>query len=123
MKGGKAPTAHQKHWWDWLVEQGCSCCGAPAEIHHCIGSTARHNKIHIGNDFVIPLCPRHHRHEAAIDNNTAQFILDYYGEARDVTRKELEKAIFAGHVAHYRRQFDWLPVPADALMEIENYHR
>lgn len=123
MQGGKAPTAAQRRWHDWLREQGCACCGAPAEIHHCVGSTAKHNKIWIGQDFCIPLCPRHHRHEASIDKNTALFVAEYYGEPRDIGRRGMEKRIFAGLVAHYRRAKGELPCSADVLAAIEDWRR
>lgn len=123
MQGGKAPTARQKRWQDWLRDQGCACCGMPAEIHHCVGSTGKHNKVWIGQDFCLPLCPRHHRHEASIDKNTAQFVLEYFGEPRDIGRRLMEKQIFAGLVAHYRRSRGELPCSAEVLAAIEDWRR
>ncbi len=115
MKGGKAPTVHQKHWWDWLVQQGCYLGLGEACIHHCVGSTARHNKVEIGNWWVIPLSYEAHQGPGGIHGDLSLFEGD--------RRKDIEKEIFAFYVERYRRQFEWLPVPADVLMAIEGYRR
>ncbi len=119
MKGGKAPTAEQKRWHQWLAETGCYIGLGPACIHHCVGSTGRHNKVHIGQWFVIPLSYEAHQGPGGIHGDLSLF----KGQGLGETRKEIEKAIFGRLVAHYRRQHGWLPVPADALAAIENYHR
>lgn len=41
----------------WVVEQGCTVCGAPAEFHHVrTGQRGR------DDSWGVALCPRHHRH-------------------------------------------------------------
>lgn len=121
MKGGKGPTAGQKRWHTWLAEQGCACCGAAANIHHCVGSTGKHNKVHIGQDFVIPLCYDHHQGPGGIHSDARQLALDWgYGS---MSRKQLEKTIFNRLVAVYRRQRGEYPCPPDVLAAIEGWHR
>jgi len=62
MKRGKSPTKEQKDWHGWLAEKGCCITGKPGQIHHPLGSTAKHNKIHIGQWFVICLAPEFHQY-------------------------------------------------------------
>lgn len=40
---------------------GCLITGGPAEIHHCAGRTASHNKVHIGHWWILPLTTEQHR--------------------------------------------------------------
>lgn len=61
MQGGKRPNKDQQDFQNWMRSLGCRVCGDPPEIHHCAGSTARHNKIEIGQWWAIPLCSYHHR--------------------------------------------------------------
>ncbi len=115
--GGKAPTAEEKRWHDWVASQGCACCFGPAQIHHCVGSTARQSKVHIGQWFVIPLCDLHHKVPHGIHGDPRGLAADWgYGS---MGRKELEKVIFFRLVAKYRRERDDYPLPADALRAIE----
>lgn len=118
MKGGKAPTAKQSRWHDWLAEQGCACCGAPANIHHCVGSTAKQNKVWIGQWFTIPLCDTHHKVPIGIHGDARSLALDWgFG---DMGRKELEKVIFFRHVAHYRRVKGEYPMDPDVIAAVES---
>lgn len=119
MKGGKAPTAEQKRWHQWLAETGCYIGLGPACIHHCVGSTGRHNKVHIGQWFVIPLSYEAHQGAGGIHGDLSAFDGHGLGE----TRKEIEKAIFARLVAHYHRMKGELPCPPDVLAAIEEYRR
>jgi len=51
------PTKAQRERWGRIAALGCIICERPAEIHHCL-ITAGCRKHH---DFVINLCPEHHR--------------------------------------------------------------
>lgn len=117
MKRAKAPTAKQKRWHEWLAQQGCYLGIGIANLHHCVGSTAVHNKVWIGQDFVIPLSYEAHQGPHGIHGDLSLFV--GLGE----TRKEIEKSIFARLVAHYRRQHNELPCPADVLAAIQDYRR
>ena len=119
MKRAIAPSRQQRIWHDWLASQGCYICGSSAEVHHCVGSSGRHQKIHIGQDFCAPLCPGHHRGPSGIHGDRSAF----KGQGLGETRKEIEKAIFRRLVAHYRRQKGELPCSAEVLAAIEGWHR
>lgn len=101
MIGGKRPTKAQQDWQDWLRSQGCVNCGAsnPA-IHHCAGSTAKHNKVHIGQWWVIPLCEdRCHQGPGGIHKDLSEFRHAWPNE----TRKEIEKGLFLLSVEDCKR--------------------
>lgn len=120
MQGGKQPNARQKRWHDWLRQQGCYLGMGEPSIHHCVGSTAKHNKIHIGQDFVIPLSYLAHQGPHGIHGDRALFAGHGLGESR----KEIEKSIFSRLVAHYRHQHQGeLPMPADVYDAIMRYSR
>lgn len=61
MRGGSAPTAKQKRWMGEVARLGSIISGRPAIVHHCVGTTGKHNKIEIGHWWVIPLTPEEHR--------------------------------------------------------------
>ena len=63
MQGGKRPSKKQQDFQNWMRSLGCIAkgCNGQAEIHHCAGSTAKHNKVDIGQWWTIPLCSYHHR--------------------------------------------------------------
>ena len=58
---GNAPTAAQKRWHDAVASLGSIISGGPAVLHHAVGATAKHNKIHIGEWWVIPLTDEEHK--------------------------------------------------------------
>ena len=57
-KNTRGPNADEKRFIKWTKEQDCICCAAPGPsiVHHCEGSTFKHNKVLVGHWFVIPLC-------------------------------------------------------------------
>ena len=120
MKRAKAPTAEQKRWHDWLARQGCYLGIGQANLHHCVGSTAKHRKIDIGQWWVIPLSWEAHQGPHGIHTDCKIFSGHGLGE----TRKEIEKTIFSRLVAHYRHQHQGeLPMPADVYAAIMDYHK
>lgn len=50
------PSKEEQAWMDWIVQQGCSICRSPAEVHHLVSGGRR-----LGHLFTIGLCPVHHR--------------------------------------------------------------
>jgi len=88
MRGGKAPTAEQKRFHDQVAELDCWVTKGPANIHHCVGSTAKYDKIHIGQWWVIPLCYEAHQGPHGIHGDLIIFNQPFY------SRKEIEKDIF-----------------------------
>jgi len=116
MQGGKAPTAQQKRFHKWLAEQGCYLGLGPASIHHCMGSTAKQNKVWIGQWFAIPLSYEAHQGNGGIHGDLSAFAGHGLGE----TRKEIEKTIWFRLVAHYRRQHGEYPCGPEVVSAIES---
>ena len=108
MQGGKRPNKAQQHWQDWQRDQGCYLCGMSAEIHHCVGSTAKHNKVEIGQWFTNQLCNDHHTGDLGIHKLGGW-------------RKLLEKEIFIQMADGYVEQ--GFSLPDDAYRAIVGYHR
>lgn len=104
MKRGKAPTAVQKRFHSWLALQGCMECGKPPELHHAVGSTGSHNKVKIGQWWVIPLCAEHHRGITGIHSSK--------------NRKSKEKQFFRELSDRYEGE-----IPENVILSIESYHR
>jgi len=123
MQGGKKPTKEQQNWQDWQRDQGCCNCGAsnPA-IHHCAGSTAKHNKIHIGQWWTIPLCYECHQGDEGIHGNLKR--LYDFDMPREFNRKDAEKRKFKDCVFDYFH-FDYgeLPMPLEVIEAIRDYHK
>lgn len=61
-KQSRGPNQEEKDFQGWLKDQPC-CVGGMrfTEVHHCKGSTYRHNKVLIGHWFCIPLAEEKHR--------------------------------------------------------------
>lgn len=51
-------TAAQKRFHAALADMGCANCGQGHDtcLHHAVGAAGRHNKLWIGQWWVIPLC-------------------------------------------------------------------
>lgn len=116
MQGGRAPNAKQKRWHEWLRERGCCNCGQPAAIHHAVGSTAKHNKVHIGQDWVLNLCYDCHQGLAGIHNSMEAF-------RTNESRKEIEKRLFIKMVAVYEAEFIEPPCGDDVIQAIKSYRK
>ena len=58
---GNVLTAAQKEWREAVRELGSVISGDPAVIHHPVGATGKHNKVHIGHWWVIPLTDDEHK--------------------------------------------------------------
>ena len=55
-KNTRGPTPLEREFQGWLKLRPCVVTGrGPVEVHHCKGSTFRHNKTLIGHAFCIPL--------------------------------------------------------------------
>lgn len=121
MRRGKQPTAAEKRYHDWLREKGCAICGRPTAIHHAVGSTGKHNKVHIGQWFVVNFCYDHHQGQGGIHGDLSAF--DYYDRfALGKTRKEIEKSLFARFAVIYEQQTGE-SIPADVREAISDYRR
>lgn len=121
MIGGKQPNAAERHWHNWLREQSCAICGQPTAIHHAIGSTGRHNKIHIGQWWVVPLCYDYHQGQGGIHNDLSAF--GAHDKLRlGSTRKEIEKSLFSIYASKYEA-ITGRKIPAKVKEAIRDYRR
>lgn len=64
-RGGRvmfgAPNKVQRDWREDVRALGSAISGmTPCEIHHCAGRTAKHNKIHVGHWWILPLTKSEH---------------------------------------------------------------
>ena len=61
-KQSRGINADEKRFLAWLKERRCCLTGEwGVEVHHCVGSSVKHNKVHIGHAFCIPLSVDKHR--------------------------------------------------------------
>lgn len=108
MQGGKQPTAAQKRWQEWQREQGCHYCKQHTSIHHCVGSTAKHNKVWIGQWWTLPLCYDHHQDPVT-------------GIHAHPNRKVIEKQLFMYYWNEWMNQGN--DFPQEVYEAIMDYHR
>lgn len=107
MKRGKPPNAQEKKWLKLVAEAHPGCV-----IHHPVGSTKKHNKVHIGNWWIIPMRPWDHN---SLHNDGKTFGFD--------SRKDFEKARFKELFEH--PEIIANPKshpPAREVMAIMDYH-
>lgn len=108
MKRGKPPNAVEKKWLELVAGTHPG-----SVVHHPVGSTAKHNKIEIGNWWIIPMRDWDHR---ALHNQAATFGYE--------SRKAFEKARFSDlfdHPAIQAREDLW--PPEEAIKAIREYHK
>ncbi|MEE8289589.1 MAG: hypothetical protein V3R25_09270 [Nitrosomonadaceae bacterium] len=61
-KNNPGPTKAERDFQGWVKQQNCCVTGAwGVHVHHCKGSTFKHNKVLIGHWFCLPLCPEAHQ--------------------------------------------------------------
>ena len=121
MISSRPPRAAEKRWHDWLRDRGCAICSMPASIHHAVGSTGKHNKVHIGQWWVLNLCHTHHQGPGGIHGDMSAFeFFDraYLGD----TRKEIERSVFEMNVGDYER-LKGETIPEDVKNAIKSYRR
>lgn len=122
---GHTPTAKAKRWMAWVGEQPCINCRAPACVHHCAGATARHNKVAIGDWWLLPLCHACHQGQNGIHQDRTRFMWMNSGPGvAPHPRKELEKALFHLLLVKAFVFADTDIMPSQEITNaIEDYHR
>ncbi len=75
-------------------------------IHHCVGTTGKHNKIHIGHWWILAVPD--HEHKTV--------------HASGKARKPYEKELFQSQMRMYFSRYSRMPVPDEVLEAIEDYH-
>lgn len=111
-----APTARQKDFHNQLARLGCMICRGPARLHHCVGASARHNKIAIGQWWLIPLCDEHHQHGPEAVHVSPEAFAKTVGVE---TRKQAEKVLFSEALSMLEKN----PVPLEVVQAIDSYRR
>ena len=91
---------------------GSIISGEPAVVHHCVGASARHKKISIGHEFIIPLTDIEHK-----DLHSGK----WFGFS---SRKEFEKASFARvlDLLHLQGAHEALLINSEIEDAIMGYH-
>ena len=117
MRGGKTPNAAQRRFHNWIKEQLCPITGQSASLHHCAGSTARHNKIHIGQWWCIPLSYEAHQGVRGIHGDCSIF-----PAVLGSSRKEIEKSLFEKIAINYVAA-GGEALPQEIISSIMGYHR
>jgi hypothetical protein len=85
---------------------GSIISGGPAVIHHCVGVTGRHNKVHVGNWFILPLTDAEHAEIHAAPD-----------------RKIREKQLFNLVCWHYQLDgLQPLPFGDEVTLAIQDWH-
>jgi len=104
-----APTAAQRQWREAVRELGSVISLGPAVIHHPVGRTGMHNKVHIGHWWLIPLTDEEHK---ALHNG------ETFGYE---SRKEFEKRQF--EMVYFPLMATGIYVPGMDIVElIQDYH-
>ena len=118
MRSAKhTPSAAAKRWMAWVASRGCLNCRAPANVHHCVGATARHNRVAIGDWWLLPLCRECHQGDDGIHHSRRRF----FGE--HVRRKTTEKIMFRQLLRWSRADDACLDMPSQRVIDaIEDYH-
>lgn len=105
---GNAPSAKQKQWRERVRALGSILSGDDAVIHHAVGVTARHRKVHIGHWWIIPLTN---------DEHLALHAGECYGFG---SRKEFEKDAFTQVC---QRLYPDRYITDEIYNAIQDYHR
>ncbi len=114
---GNAPTTAQKEWREEVRELGCIISGEKGgiEIHHVLGATAKHNKVPIGHEFILPLTPWYHRLNPVLNvtDNKHLFELNFD------TQVGLFDKLMELYVFHYEKPVPLAPEVIDAIRDLE----
>jgi hypothetical protein len=104
-----APNKVQRDWREDVRKLGSAISGQmPCEIHHAAGRTAKHNKVHVGHWWIIPLTKAEHD------------LVPTWVKGR----KEREKFLFEQICNKYGRRYGrTLPFGDDVINAIKDWHR
>lgn len=118
----KAPTASQGRFHSAACAGGCIVpgCEAPPALHHCAGASARHNKIAIGQWWVLPLCDGHHQYGPVALHPSP---LAFAALVKAHSRKQAEKLLFSALLERLSSEGRDGLVPVPVILAIEGYTR
>lgn len=106
------PNAVQRRWREMVRSLGSIVSGLPAEIHHPVGRTGKHNGVDIAHWWILPLTNEEHRGDEGIHSHPR--------------RRQREKALYRlvlGRIVllHSGDRPKCYP-PAHVIEAIEDYH-
>jgi hypothetical protein len=108
-KQSRGANKAEKAFLSWLKEQPCCITGEyGVHVHHCVGSSVKKDKVHIGHYFCIPLTPDKHlelhaRKKAFREEYGSQGLCwvmlcsQYYDDTGVLIPSEVEIAILSTH--------------------------
>lgn len=121
MKPNKTPNARQVKFLDLVTEwakdniqdlYGDEFCGHRIQRHHCVGRSYVQNKVHIGQDFVIPVPFELHdvssNHPLSVTDHRLAFV-NHFGPERDLFATMIESMIDQG--------YERLSLPSDEVLK------
>jgi len=73
----KQPVFRSRAYLMHVASIGCLICRAPAQAHHLLRAPGKGMGMKAGDNWCIPLCPKHHRELHASGDETGW--LDVYG--------------------------------------------
>ncbi len=114
---GNAPTEAQKQWREEIRELGCIICSEKGgvEIHHVLGATAKHNKVAIGHEFILPLSTWYHRECPTLNVTDHKHLF----EANFGTQVELFNKLMDLYEFHYDKPVPLAAEVIDAIRDLE----
>lgn len=105
----RGPSTAEKEFQGWLKEQPCCVSGEwGVQVHHCKGSTFRHNKVLVGHWFCLPLSVSKHNEYHA---GTKAFQTNYGSQSE----------LWLDQYHEYERQTGNL-VPVEVVCAIESLY-
>lgn len=106
------PRAVQRRWRELVRSLGSVVSGLPAEIHHPVGRTGRHNGVAIGHWWLIPLTWEEHQGAEGIHSHPN----------RRRREKELFRLVLGRVVLMHNGERPECYPPAHVIEAIEDYH-
>lgn len=117
-KNTRGPNAEEKRFHRWVKErQACAACSnlAPTILHHCEGSTFRHNKTLVGHWFVIGLCQV--CDDVVTHGSRKRFRLEFGPQSK------LWRRLISEYDLHLKREHEPDVVPVDVYNAIMDWGR
>jgi hypothetical protein len=121
------PTASQARFHDALRQLGCVITGAKhgTQLHHVVGSSARYDKIWIGQWWVLILRADLHDSKLEASYNVTDYKTEFeerFGNQKSVFMRQFHRLI--GAIALGDIKFDYKDLPPNSVIEaIQSYAR
>jgi hypothetical protein len=102
----RGPNAQEKRFHAHTKESDCITCGnpGPSIVHHCEGSTFKHDKVLCGHYFVIPLCLTC---DDVITKGSRKAFRERFGAQSDYWQWHVEKSGFVPPIDVFNAISEW----------------